>query len=246
MKKTALSVLVLTAAINLSAQTTARPKPKTPVKPAPKTQSGAAAKPVLKTLNDSASYAMGVSLASFYKQQGITTINTSLVSKAIADVMGSKPTVMDEMTCNTVMNKVMTDMQQAKSKPNIEKGEAFLLKNKARAGVKTTPSGLQYEVITEGTGTKPAAEDSVTCHYRGTLVDGTEFDNSYTRGQPITFLLSRVIPGWTEGLQLMSTGSKYKLYIPYTLAYGPSDNGPIPGGSALIFDVELIEVKKAQ
>jgi FKBP-type peptidyl-prolyl cis-trans isomerase len=245
MKQIALSVLAFTVAASLSAQTTT--KPKTPVKTAPKAQpAAAAAKPVLKSLNDSASYAMGVSLASFYKQQGITTINTSLVSKAISDVMGSKPTALDEMTCNNVMNKVMTDVQQSKSKPNIEKGEAFLQQNKAKAGVKTTPSGLQYEVVTEGTGIRPAATDSVTCNYRGTLIDGTEFDNSYTRGAPITFPLNRVIPGWTEGLQLMTVGSKYKFYIPYTLAYGPSDNGPIPGGSALIFDVELLDVKKAQ
>lgn len=244
MKQIALSVLALATAATLSAQTTA--KPKTPVKTAPKQPAVATARPVLKTLNDSASYAMGVSLASFYKQQGVTNINTALVSKAIADVMASKPTTLDEMTCNNVMNKVMTDLQQAKSKPNIEKGESFLRQNKARAGVKTTASGLQYEVVTEGTGAKPAATDSVTCHYKGTLVDGTEFDNSYSRGTPITFPLNRVIPGWTEGLQLMSVGSKYKLYIPYTLAYGPSDNGPIPGGSALIFDVELLDVKKAQ
>lgn len=245
MKQIALSVLAFTVAASLSAQTTT--KPKTPVKTAPKAKPAvAAAKPVLKSLNDSASYAMGVSLASFYKQQGITTINTALVSKAISDVMGSKPTVLDEMTCNNVMNKVMTDMQQSKSKPNIEKGEAFLRQNKTRAGVKTTASGLQYEVVTEGTGIRPAATDSVTCNYRGTLIDGTEFDNSYTRGAPITFPLNRVIPGWTEGLQLMTVGSKYKLYIPYTLAYGPSDNGPIPGGSALVFDVELLDVKKAQ
>lgn len=246
MKQIALSALVLATAVNLSAQTTT--KPKTPVKTAPKKVQPAAtaARPALKTLNDSASYAMGVSLASFYKQQGVTSINTALVSKAIADVMASKPTTLDEMTCNNVMNKVMTDLQQAKSKPNIAKGEAFLRQNQTRAGVKTTASGLQYEVVTEGTGIKPAATDSVTCHYKGTLVDGTEFDNSYTRGAPITFPLNRVIPGWTEGLQLMSVGSKYKLYIPYTLAYGPSDNGPIPGGSALIFDVELLDVKKAQ
>lgn len=246
MKQIALSVLALAAAASLSAQTAT--KSRTPVKTAPKKAQPAAtaARPVLKTLNDSASYAMGVSLASFYKQQGVTSINTALVSKAIADVMSSKPTTLDEMTCNNVMNQMMTDLQQAKSKPNIEKGETFLRQNKTKAGVKTTASGLQYEVVTEGTGIKPAATDSVTCHYRGTFLDGTEFDNSYSRGTPVTFPLNRVIPGWTEGLQLMSVGSKYKLYIPYTLGYGPADYNGIPGGSTLIFDVELLDVKKTQ
>ena len=124
-------------------------------------------------------------------------------------------------------------------------GNTFLAENKKRPGVKSTASGLQYEVITEGTGVKPEATDSVTCNYRGTLINGTEFDNSYSRGQPVTFALDRVIHGWTEGLQLMTVGSRYKFYIPYTLGYGPFDNGPIPGGSALIFEVELLNVKKA-
>lgn len=252
MKKIALSALVLTFAASLSAQTTTKPKTaakppvKTTTKPAAATT---AAKPVaagLKTQIDSASYAMGVSLASFYKQQGFTTINTTVVSKAISDVMGGKPLTLDEMACNNVMNQIMMDMQTSKSKPNIEKGEAFLRQNKTKPGVKTTASGLQYEVITEGTGAKPTAADSVTVNYRGTLVDGTEFDNSYKRGEPITFPLGRVIPGWTEGVQLMSVGSKYKLYIPYTLGYDLRDMGTIPAGSALIFEVELLDVKKAQ
>ena len=123
---------------------------------------------------------------------------------------------------------------------------AFLEQNKTRPGVKTTASGLQYEVVKEGTGPKPGPTDSVTCNYKGTLINGTEFDNSYTRGEPITFPLNRVIPGWTEALQLMTVGSTYKFYIPYNLAYGVNDNGPIPGGSALVFQVDLLDVKKAQ
>ncbi|MET0462607.1 MAG: FKBP-type peptidyl-prolyl cis-trans isomerase [Chitinophagaceae bacterium] len=248
MKQIALSALVLTFAATVSAQTT---KPKPTAKPAAKPATAKpVAKPVpaaaLKTQTDSASYAMGVSLASFYKSQGFTAINSAIVSKAINDVMGSKPLVLDEMACNMVMNQIMTDMQSSKSKPNIEKGEAFLRQNKTRAGVKTTASGLQYEVITEGTGLKPTAADSVTVNYRGTLVDGTEFDNSYKRGEPITFPLNRVIAGWTEGLQLMTVGSKYKLFIPYSLGYDMRDMGTIPAGSTLVFEVELLDVKKAQ
>ena len=214
-------------------------------KPVAKSKS-ATQQPGLKTLNDSASYAIGVSVASFYKQQGITNLNSALVTKAINDILGGKKTLLDEEACNAVVTKLMTQMQETKSKPTIEAGAAFLEKNKTRSEVKTTASGLQYEVITEGTGAKPLAIDSVTVNYKGTLIDGTEFDNSYTRGEPITFPLNRVIPGWTEGVQLMSVGSKYKLYIPYTLAYGSHDQGPIPGGSTLIFEVELLDVKKSK
>ncbi|MBN8687635.1 MAG: FKBP-type peptidyl-prolyl cis-trans isomerase [Chitinophagales bacterium] len=210
-------------------------------KPAPKP-----ALPVLKTMNDSASYAVGISVANFYKQQGVSKLNTTLVSRAINDIMGNKKPLIDDNTANTVMNNYMTRLQQEKSKGAIEAGEAFLAKNKKRPEVKTTASGLQYEVVTEGTGERPSAEDSVTCHYRGTFIDGKGFDNSYDNGQPITFSLRGVIPGWTEGLQLMTVGSKYKFYIPYTLGYGAFDYMAIPGGSCLLFEVELLGVTKKQ
>lgn len=202
--------------------------------------------PVLKNLSDSASYAVGVSVANFYKQQGISKLNTTLVARGINDIFGNKKALLDDPTCNSVMNTYMSKMQAEKSKPRIDSGTNFLAKNKTKPGVKTTASGLQYEVITEGTGDKPTAADSVTCHYRGTLLNGTVFDNSYDRGQPITFSLGGVIPGWTEGLQLMTVGSRYKLYVPYTLGYGAFDYGPIPGGSLLIFEVELLNVIKKQ
>jgi FKBP-type peptidyl-prolyl cis-trans isomerase len=200
----------------------------------------------LKNISDSASYAVGMSVASFYKQQGIKNFNTTLVSKAISDVMGGKKTLMDEPTANNCMNNYMSRIQSEKSKPTIDSGTAFLAKNKLRPGVKTTATGLQYEVITEGNGVRPTIKDSVTCNYKGSLLNGTVFDNSYDRGQPITFPLSGVIPGWTEGLQLMTVGSKYKFYVPYNLAYGAFDYGPIPGGSMLTFEVELLDVKKGQ
>jgi FKBP-type peptidyl-prolyl cis-trans isomerase len=235
MKKSVLSVLFVSLTLFAMSQTGV--KPKTPV---------AQAAFALKSANDSVSYAIGVSIASFYKEQGITNINTTAVSAAIKDVLANKKLRMDEATCNTTMNQAVARIQEGKSKGNIDEGAAFLANNKAKPGVKTTASGLQYEVITEGTGAKPAAADSVTCHYKGTLLNGSEFDNSYARGAPITFALNRVIAGWTEGLQLMSVGSKYKLYIPHTLGYGTYDNGPIPGGSTLVFEVELLDVKKAQ
>jgi len=128
----------------------------------------------------------------------------------------------------------------------MDSGTAFLEQNKTKSGIITTASGLQYEIITAGTGIKPTAQDSVTCNYMGTLLDGTEFDNSYKRGEPITFNLGGVIRGWTEGLQLMSEGAKYKFYVPYALGYGAHDYGPIPGGSVLIFEVDLLKVIKSK
>lgn len=220
----------------------ATPKPAVPAK-TPVKKPGTPASP-FKSLQDSASYAIGMSVADFYKQQGITNLNTNLVSRAITDIMGGKPALINDMAANELMNRFMTGLQEEKAKPNIEEGNAFLEANKKRPGVQVTASGLQYEVVKEGTGIKPLLTDSVTVNYMGTLVNGTEFDNSYKRGQPITFFIRGVIPGWTEGLQLMSVGSKYKFYIPYTLAYGAFDYGPIPGGSALIFEVDLLEVRK--
>lgn len=216
-------------------------------------QSKPAAKPAtkkvppiqLKNINDSVSYAIGLSVANFYKQQGVSQINTSLVSRAINDVFSSKKPLFDDATANACMNSYMMGLQQQKSKGTIEAGEAFLKKNKLRSGVQSTASGLQYEVISQGTGPKPTADDSVTCHYKGTLMDGTVFDDSYSRGQPMTFALRGVIAGWTEGLQLMNAGSKFKFYVPYKLAYGAYDYHTIPGGSMLTFEVELLEVKKA-
>ncbi|RYY52818.1 MAG: FKBP-type peptidyl-prolyl cis-trans isomerase [Chitinophagaceae bacterium] len=222
-------------------------KPKAPAgKPAvkPAAKPGTAAGPVLKTLNDSASYAIGVSVASFYQQQGIKSLNTALITRAINDVLGNKTKLIDETEANAVMNKVMSRMQEDKSKPAIDSGIAFLARNKKRPEVKTTASGLQYEVLRQGDGVRPAAADTFVAHYRGTLLDGTEFDASYPRGEPLKMPLRQVIPGWIEGVQLMPVGSKYKFFIPYTLAYGAFDNGPIPGGSTLIFEIELLDVKK--
>jgi FKBP-type peptidyl-prolyl cis-trans isomerase FklB len=193
---------------------------------------------------DSASYGIGVSEAKFLQQQGITQINPAMVAKAIDDVMQQRKTLLDDYQCNTAVMTYINKVQEQKVKPSIEAGEKFLQENKKRSGVITTASGLEYEVLKQGTGPKPAAEDSVVCHYKGSLLDGTVFDDSYSRGEPVTFQLNQVIKGWTEALQLMPVGSKYKLFIPYQLAYGTQDNGPIPGGSVLIFEVELLDVKK--
>lgn len=233
--------IVLISALSLSGAVSAqgvKPVAKKPVSPAP--VSG------LKNLEDSANYAIGYSVAAFYKQQGMKKLNSALIAKAINEVMAGKKTLLDETAVNNVMNSYMTQLQSDKSKPRIDSGATFLANNAKRAGVKTTASGLQYEMLRAGNGVRPTANDSVTVHYRGTFIDGTGFDNSYDRGQPITFPLSGVIKGWTEGVQLMDEGSKYKLFVPYTLGYGASDYGPIPGGSVLVFEIELLAVKKVQ
>jgi FKBP-type peptidyl-prolyl cis-trans isomerase len=202
---------------------------------APKTtvQSG-----VLKNKIDSISYAIGLNVADFYTQQGIKNLNGAMVSKAITDVTAGKKRLMTESEANLAL----MSHSNPKLAENVKTGERFLAANKTKAGVKTTASGLQYEVLVQGRGPKPAATDTVTVNYAGTLLNGTEFDNSYKRNEPATFPLNGVIKGWTEALQLMPVGSKYKFYIPYQSAYGLNDNGPIPGGSLLVFEIELLNI----
>ena len=229
-----LSGIALTASAQVK-KTTPAAKTTSPVK-------------VLKNLNDSASYAIGLSVINFYKQQGITSLNTALVSKAINDALANRKPLLTDEQANSCVMTLMNQKQEAKSKTTIVEGQKFLAQNKNKPGVQTTASGLQYEVITQGTGPKPTVNDSVEVNYVGTLINGNEFDNSYKRGQSITFLVTGVIKGWTEALQLMNAGSKYKLYIPYELAYGTNDvgNGSIPGGSVLVFEVELLRVAGKQ
>lgn len=212
-------------------------------------QPGKTAKPApnaLKTTFDSASYAVGMSVASFYKQQGFTKLNGNMVVKGINDVFADKGVQLDKTVANSVLTRYMNTLNENKAATAIEVGKKCMDNNKKNPNIKSTPSGLQYEVLTEGTGPSPTAQDSVTCNYVGHFIDGKEFDNSYSRGEPITFPLANVIPGWTEGLQLMKVGSKYRFWIPYTLGYGATDYAGIPGGSTLIFEVELLGVKKKQ
>ncbi|HVF81141.1 MAG TPA: FKBP-type peptidyl-prolyl cis-trans isomerase [Flavisolibacter sp.] len=234
MKNLLVAVLLL-AAVQVQAQKTL------PKKTPPKKTGTSASKP-FKNLTDSASYAIGLSVANFYKQQGFKNLNTSLIAKAISDVQvkGGKPLMNEAQANECIMFYINPKLRET-----ITAGTTFLAGNKAKPGIKTTASGLQYEVLTQGTGPRPAVTDTVLVHYTGSLPGGNVFESSVTSGKPVEFPLNRVIKGWTEGLQLMTQGSKYKFYIPYELAYGVNDQGPIPGGSALIFEVELLTVKPA-
>lgn len=195
---------------------------------------------------DSLSYSLGVVLASNLSNQGFLSINADEFSKGFADSLEGSPALSVE-EADAKIREVMTKIQEDKSAEAKSEGENFLAENARKDGIEVTGSGLQYKHETVGEGESPAAEDTVSVHYKGTLIDGTEFDSSYKRGEPISFPLNGVIPGWTEGLQLMKVGGKTKFFIPQELAYGerPNPNGPIPPFAALIFEVELIEIKKA-
>jgi len=208
------------------------------------------AKVELKSFEDSLSYATGMWLYDIYNGQGLSNeTDSTIVKTAFADMVNGAAILTTEQKEQVIiqfsnMKQEEQQKEQAKKYESIKvEGEKFLAENANRPEVKTTDSGLQYEVITEGKGKKPTATDVVKVHYKGTLVDGTVFDSSYDRGTPAVFPLNRVIPGWTEGLQLMSVGSKYKLYIPYQLGYGEQGGQSIKPYSALIFDVELLEIK---
>jgi FKBP-type peptidyl-prolyl cis-trans isomerase FklB len=205
----------------------------------------------LKDLKAKASYSLGLNIGRQLKAAGLD-VDADIVAKGFKDALsGGKPLLTDEQ-----MQEVMvTFQQQVRAKQmevakgaadkNKKEGDAFLAANKAKAGVVTLPSGLQYKVVKEGTGKSPKATDTVSTHYRGTLLDGTEFDSSYKRGEPASFPVNGVIPGWTEALQKMKIGSKWQLFIPGELAYGenPPQGSPIGPNSVLVFDIELLGVK---
>ena len=201
------------------------------------------------------SYIIGRDLARNFAQQGLE-LDVDTLAGALKEGLQGLPSRLTQEEMQAAMQQLQTQMGGAEDEDNDDdnqnpdsmsnnkaEGEAFLAQNAAKAGVTTLPSGLQYEVLTEGSGKKPGLGSSVTTHYHGTLINGTVFDSSYQRGQPATFPVNGVIAGWTEALQLMPEGSKYRLYIPADLAYGKRGAGrDIPGDTALIFDVELIKV----
>lgn len=244
MKKTFITLLFPLCALATQAQTAKKTTPAkktTTVKKATTAKTTAA--PVFKSTLDSASYAFGTSMAGSIKKDGLTTLNYELLVRGLQDAFNDKTTLLSREQSQEAITNLFKTVSKQKYAANISEGKAFLEKNKAQQGVQVTPSGLQYQVLTRGTGIKPLATDTVLVHYRGTLLNGTEFDSSYKRNEPLSLPLNGVITGWTEGVQLMQAGSKYKFFIPYNLAYGERGAGQdIPPYSTLIFEIELLKV----
>lgn len=231
MKTFAASLLALCSFIAVSAQPgNVKPGPKNPV--------------MCKNLKDSASYSLGYNIGQSLMQR-YAEMDPNMIAQAIKDAYAQKPSAVDVNVGQTTVQNFLMKAVQKKAAGNKAAGQKFLETNKKKPGVVTTASGLQYEVITMGTGEKPKASDNVKVNYAGTLIGGKEFDNSARHGGAAQFNVGGVIPGWTEALQLMPVGSKFKLYIPSNLAYGDSEMGAeIPAGSTLIFEVELLEIVK--
>ncbi|EHG15995.1 FKBP-type peptidyl-prolyl cis-trans isomerase [Prevotella histicola] len=200
---------------------------------------------------DKLSYALGIGIGSQLAGMGAKELNIDDFAQAIKDVISGAGLKVDNAEAQTLVQNFFQEQEAKQQAAAAEAGkaakaagEAFLAENAKKDGVVTLPSGLQYQVLKEGNGKKPSATDQVVCHYEGTLIDGTVFDSSYKRNEPATFGLNQVIAGWTEGVQLMSEGAKYRFFIPYNLAYGERGAGAqIPPFAALVFDVELIQVK---
>lgn len=221
--------------IILAYQDSLKAKPTMTQKPA---KPGAA----LSDIRDSASYVAGIYIVNFFRKFDITDFNSAIISRAIDDLQNKRKPLLNDSLANMAAMRYQLQLLEVKNKSTIDAGKKFLAENKKRPTVKVTKSGLQYEIITQGTGKIPTKKDTVSCNYTGAFIDGTEFNNSYKMGGPISFAVSGVIKGWTEALQMMPIGSKWKLYIPYTLAYGPGQYQAIPGGSALVFEIELLGV----
>jgi FKBP-type peptidyl-prolyl cis-trans isomerase FklB len=204
----------------------------------------------LKTLTDRVSYGIGLNIGKDFKEQNIN-VDPDLLAQGIRDAMAGGPVLLTEEEMQKAMMEFQQEMMAAQEKrmaeatqKNLQEGEAFLAENAKKEGVTVLPSGLQYRVIEAGKGKTPTAKNTVTVHYRGRLIDGTEFDSSHERGEPATFPVAGVIPGWTEALQLMQEGAKWELFIPPSLAYGERGAGQVIGPNAvLVFEVELLKVQ---
>ena len=205
---------------------------------------------MLRTQKDKVSYALGMNLGTNLHKQSVE-VDPAVVLRGLRDALASGKTLLTEeearatlVQLNAEVRKKVEEKMKLVGEANKKEGDEFLAANKTKEGIITLPSGLQYRILTEGTGPKPSATDSVSCNYRGTLINGAEFDSSYKRGQPATFQVNGVIKGWTEALQLMPVGSKWQLFIPSELAYGQRGPSPeIGSNSTLIFEVELLSIQ---
>jgi FKBP-type peptidyl-prolyl cis-trans isomerase FkpA len=235
--------VALTLLAGLVATTVFSEEGQLPAKPAAAAQAASLAD------DEKLSYALGMDLANTFKRQA-TPLNPDVFARGMKDALSGGSTLLTEQETRTLIaawqmeirKKREGDRRAAAEKAQAD-GDAFLAANKAKAGVVTLESGLQYEILKEGAGSKPTLEDTVDCQYRGTLVDGTEFDSSYARNQPATFAVKGVVKGWTEALQLMPVGSKWRIVVPPQLAYGERGTGPIAPNSTLVFELELLGVK---
>jgi FKBP-type peptidyl-prolyl cis-trans isomerase FklB len=235
----------LLSAVFVTGQVVAQTK-KPAVKPKPKAPAATAASS-LKLTNaiDSVSYSIGINVGLGLKQQNLGNANIKAITKALQDALQSQNMQIAPEQANQIIGAFFQRERSAKADVNKKIGEQFLLENKKKPGIKTTASGLQYEIVKEGTGPKPMTTDTVKAHYTGRLIDGTVFDSSVDRGQPLEIPVNQVIQGWSEALQLMPVGSKWKLFIPSSLAYGAQGTGPQIGpNSTLVFDIELLEIVK--
>jgi FKBP-type peptidyl-prolyl cis-trans isomerase len=243
-------VIVLICSTSLFLPVFSQQKSTAPKKPATTTSKPSGTNPaapsatVLKSSLDSMSYAIGMLDGNFFKMQGITAVNAQLLGKGFDDILKGKALMTPEQA-DQLIRREMQRMTRKKIQPNIDEGQKFLAENIKRKEIKSTPSGLQYEVIKEGTGERPTADQTIKIHYIGTLINGKKFESSRDRGEPLVYPLNQLIKGWVEGVQLMPVGSRYIFYIPYNLAYGEQGSGEsIPGGSTLIFDLELLDIIK--
>ena len=235
------------------AQPAAPAKPKAPAPKAGAAKTAAAksaAITALKTPKDKFSYALGMNLGASLHKQAVD-VDPNMVAQGLRAALAGGKTLLTQEEAQAALMEVQNELRkkqqekmQVAGEANKKEGEAFLASNKAKEGVVTLPSGLEYKILKEGTGPKPTASDSVVCNYRGTLINGTEFDSSYKRGQPATFPVGQVIKGWTEALQMMPVGSTWQLFIPPDMAYGPRGPSPEIGPNAtLVFEVELLSIK---
>ncbi|MFZ0773806.1 MAG: FKBP-type peptidyl-prolyl cis-trans isomerase [Candidatus Sulfotelmatobacter sp.] len=230
--------------------TTQPAKAQTPAAKRPATAAKSATPLTLKTPKDKFSYALGMKMGENLHKQSVP-VDPAILARGLKDALAGGKTLLTDDEAQAAIMEVQSDLhkkQQEKMQEagaaNKKEGEAFLAENKGKEGVVTLPSGLQYKILTAGTGPKPTAADTVSCNYRGTFINGTEFDSSYKTGQPVSFPVSGVIKGWTEALQLMPVGSKWQLFIPSELAYGESGRPGIEPNSTLIFEVELISIQE--
>lgn len=234
-----LCVAMLTIAFTGFTQVKKAPVKKTPAKPATTPTT------ILKNGVDSLSYAIGMNIGANMKAQGLEKINYAVLNKAIADaIKDTKTPLLNQEQCNMTIQQKLQEFAAKKNFAVKEEGRKFLAENKKQPGVVELPSGIQYKIITQGTGIKPNIEDTIKVHYKGTTLDGNVFDDSYSRGEPIEFPLAGLIEGWRQTLVLMPIGSKWQLFIPSDYAYGERGaGGSIPGGATLIFELELLDVK---